>query len=190
MRLGFVGSTNPIKGLKVLLRELQLIKDRMNVEVHIFGLTYDENLFKEFPRLLDYYHDRIIFHGRFGRDVESLKSVYENIDVLVFASICEENAPLVVREALMTGTPVLASNLGGVPEIVVDGKNGLLFDPRVEGDLSRKIENLITNKELRLCLLKGAKETVVLDIDGHAAQIANLYVKLIERYSGKKQLEL
>src|SRR5262249_26824311 len=53
----------------------------------------------------------------------------ESIDVLVVPSVWPENSPLVIREAFLAGIPVIASRIGGIPEIVHDGRDGLLFGP-------------------------------------------------------------
>jgi len=191
IRFGFVGNITPTKGFAVLLRELQLLKTWENIEVHVFGQVYDENYFKkEFSCVTSEYLNKIRFHGRFERDDQSLKKVYENMDVLIFPSICEENSPLVVRESLMTGTPVIASNLGGIPEIIEEGVNGLLFDPDSIGDLAKKITGLIESRHLLFDLTKGAKKTAVLDINKHAEKIINLYTDLHKDHFEKKQKTL
>ena len=58
---------------------------------------------------------------------------------LVLPSVCYENFPRVIVEAFACGTPVIASRLGAIKEIVQDGYNGLLFEPSDPGDLGRKI---------------------------------------------------
>ena len=57
------------------------------------------------------------------------------LDALVVPSIWEENSPLVIREAFAAGVPVVASNIGGIPEVVTDEVNGLLFEPGNVQDL-------------------------------------------------------
>jgi glycosyltransferase involved in cell wall biosynthesis len=61
------------------------------------------------------------------------------IDVLVVPSIWHEPLGRVVLEAYAFGVPVIATCLGGTPEIVDDGETGLLFDPRVPGELAHTI---------------------------------------------------
>jgi glycosyltransferase involved in cell wall biosynthesis len=186
IRLGFVGNITATKGFAVLLSELQRIKNLEKIEVHIFGQIYEEEYFRrEFSHVTSRLLDRIKFHGRFERDPRSLKKVYENMDVLIFPSICEENSPLVVREALMTGTPVIASNIGGIPEIVVNENNGLLFDPDHSGDLAERIDKLIRDPQLIGRLWDGAKATKVKDINEHSQQIIDLYSILLSANVGK-----
>ena len=66
-----------------------------------------------------------------------------SIDVLVVPSIWPENAPLVIQEAFLAGIPVVASRIGGIPEMVTDGKNGLLFTAGDAVALSRTLARLI-----------------------------------------------
>jgi glycosyltransferase involved in cell wall biosynthesis len=69
-------------------------------------------------------------------------------DAFVLASKFE-GLPLTVIEAMSAGLPVIASNVGGVGELVQDGRNGLLFDSDDEDELVGKIEHLIRNPEER-----------------------------------------
>jgi glycosyltransferase involved in cell wall biosynthesis len=64
---------------------------------------------------------------------------------LVVPSIWPENAPLVVLEALSVGTPILASNLGGLPEIVSRLDTQLVFSWEREGDFARAISHCLSN---------------------------------------------
>lgn len=60
-----------------------------------------------------------------------------------------EGFPMAVLDAWAYGLPVITTPVGGVPDIVVDGKNGLLFTPGDTNTLAKKLETLITDKELR-----------------------------------------
>ena len=62
-------------------------------------------------------------------DFAALKEEMLKADYLVFPSICYENSPAVIYEALSLGLPVIASNIGGVAELVQDNFNGFLFKP-------------------------------------------------------------
>jgi glycosyltransferase involved in cell wall biosynthesis len=70
-------------------------------------------------------------------------------DAFVLASKFE-GLPLTIIEAMFAGLPVIASNVGGVGELVRDGRNGLLFDSDDEDELTAKIQHLIRNPEERL----------------------------------------
>jgi len=71
-----------------------------------------------------------------------------------------ENFPHTVVEALAVGCPVIATSVGGVPEVVVDGENGLLVDPRDAPGLARAIERFFSDADLRTRLAAGAAPSV------------------------------
>jgi len=70
------------------------------------------------------------------------------LDALVVPSIWEENSPLVIREAFAAGLPVVASKIGGIPEVIADEVNGLLFEPGNVEDLTRQLRRLIDQPDL------------------------------------------
>jgi hypothetical protein len=63
-------------------------------------------------------------------------------------SIWEENSPLVIREAFAAGVPVVASRIGGIPELIADEVNGLLFEPGNVDDLTRQLRRLTEEPDL------------------------------------------
>jgi glycosyltransferase involved in cell wall biosynthesis len=81
------------------------------------------------------------FCGAFDND--DAASVYDRFDVLVVPSLWPENSPLVIHEAFMAGMPVVASRIGGLPELVTDGINGLLFDPSSSASLANTLRTLV-----------------------------------------------
>jgi exopolysaccharide biosynthesis WecB/TagA/CpsF family protein len=68
--------------------------------------------------------------------------------LLVFPSLCYEAFPMVIVEAMSAGRPVVASRIGGIPEIVEDGKTGLLFEPGNPMDLAEKVRYLWERPDL------------------------------------------
>ena len=76
---------------------------------------------------------------------------------LIILPTYEETFGLVVAEAMIMGVPVIGSDAGGVPEIIEDGKNGLMFETKNSNSLAEKILIFINNKELRRNLAQNAK---------------------------------
>ena len=77
------------------------------------------------------------------------------------------------------GLPVVASNVGGIPEVVKDGENGLLFEPRNWMDLAEKITSLLNDDEMLERMGKNAKRSV------HGmtwTKAAKEYTKIYEKY--------
>ena len=76
--------------------------------------------------------------------------------MLVVPSIWPENSPLVIHEAFLAGVPVVASRIGGIPELVQDGVNGLLFEPGDADDLRARCSACSTNPRCSSdCVARG-----------------------------------
>lgn len=75
-------------------------------------------------------------------------NIISSADVVVHASCEPDPFPTVVVESLALGKAVVASKIGGVPEQIIDGETGFLFEPNDPNDLAVKISKLITNPEL------------------------------------------
>jgi glycosyltransferase involved in cell wall biosynthesis len=89
---------------------------------------------------------KIKFLGKVSQD--DLMKAYDACDMLVQPSI-NEGFGLVISEAMCFGKPVVGSNVGGIPEQIKDGINGLLFKPRDHLELASCIDALIASPELR-----------------------------------------
>ncbi|MCX6875074.1 MAG: glycosyltransferase family 4 protein [Verrucomicrobia bacterium] len=76
---------------------------------------------------------------------------------LVLPSL-EENCPMALIEAMAGGVPVVASRVGGIPDLIRDGETGLLFDPRDPADIRRQVTRLAQDAELRGQLGAAAKD--------------------------------
>ncbi|TAJ17147.1 MAG: glycosyltransferase, partial [Planctomycetota bacterium] len=101
------------------------------------------------------------------------------LDLVVVPSTWVENQPIVIREALAAGRPVVASRVGALPESVREGVDGWLFEPGAAGDLARVLRRLIEAPgEVRR--VAAALEPVV-DVDAHARELAALYAELVAR---------
>jgi glycosyltransferase involved in cell wall biosynthesis len=143
LRFGFVGTIAPAKGVHVLIDAFNRIRDS-SAELRIYG---DFNPTKhEYHRFLlrKFKNPSIRFVGRYDRVVDP----WSDIDVLVFPSIWFENYPQVLQEAFITRTPVVASRIGALPEIVRDGVNGFLFEAGNAEDLSAKMRLFLDNPDL------------------------------------------
>ncbi len=88
-------------------------------------------------------------------DRETLKSWLCEASLLVLPSI-EDNCPMVVLEAAAAGVPVVAANVGGIPDLIEDGKNGLLCDPLSATSMGDTVEKLLAQRELARTLAREA----------------------------------
>ena len=69
----------------------------------------------------------------------------------------EENCPMAILEAMAAGVPVVASRIGGIPDLIHHDETGLLFDPNDGSDIRRQVERIATDAELRIRLGLNAK---------------------------------
>ncbi|WP_424359128.1 glycosyltransferase family 4 protein [Methanocella sp. MCL-LM] len=95
--------------------------------------------------------DKVKFLGKVGQ--EDLLAGYDACDMVILPSI-NEGFGLVLSEAMCFGKPLIGSNIGGIPEQIVDGVNGYLFKPTDHEELAQYINSLIENPEV--CKQMGA----------------------------------
>lgn len=79
---------------------------------------------------------------------DKLSPLYENAQLFVLPSVWYEGFPTVLLEAMSHGIAVVCSRIGGLPEIVEEGVNGLLYEPRNAGELAARIQTLWQNPDL------------------------------------------
>ena len=80
-------------------------------------------------------------------DEDELPGLYASCDILTLPSY-NEGLPYVIIEALSSGLPIIASNAGGMPEVVTDGENGYIIEPGEVSDLADRLCRLAGNPEL------------------------------------------
>lgn len=127
LRVGFCGVLSPWKAPHLVVEAI--LGSQLEVELSVHGRT-EEGTFQPYidAMMARAANDpRIRFPGPYGSSQAS--AVFAAMDVLVVPSSWYENTPFVVLEAFAAGVPVVASDLGGLREIVRPGENGVLFRP-------------------------------------------------------------
>jgi len=118
--------------------------------------------------------DRFRFLGARG-DVSRLLVA---ADMFVLASH-HEGMPVVLMEATSVGLPIVATAVGGIPQVITDGRNGLLVPPGRPDALAAAVEHLVDQPALRLRLGRAAKETSeVFDVAAATSEIETVYRRL------------
>jgi glycosyltransferase involved in cell wall biosynthesis len=92
-------------------------------------------------------------------------TIFERIDITVLPSLYKEGLPNVLLESMSMGVPVVSSNLGGVPEIVIDGSTGYMVEPGNKKALSDAIEKLWKNQENYQQMKTNARKLMVDQFD-------------------------
>ncbi len=178
VRFGFVGSLVWYKGGEVLVEAMRALQARGfgdRAHLNVYG-GFDPEKDEHHRRLAELAEDApVTFHGRF--DNARLSEVYAEIDVLVVPSVWYENSPITIHEAFLTGTPVLASSIGGMAEFVRDGEDGLHFAVGDAQDLAAKMERVVSEDGL-LERLQSAEWMRVKTIDEDGAMTEARYRSL------------
>ncbi len=174
VRFGYIGTVAELKGVHVLVKAFRSLGEA-GASLEIFGGT------GEFPHYVKWLKELagdapVTFHGRFAPG--KVADTFSRIDVLVTPSIWYENSPLVIHEAFLTGTPVLTAGIGGMPDLVEDGVNGMHFEQGDSRDLARMMKTLIDNPDNIRRM--GEAAPGVSTIEENARAIERLYEEAIE----------
>jgi len=185
----FAGRLHPNKGLHILLRSLQFLK--MPIELAVVGSQrarfYCSDYHSEILELVDAIN-KTGFHkvNLLGLQTQQeLISLYQRATIFVCPSISEPFG-IVNLEAMSCETPVVASNVGGIPEVVKHNTNGLLVPPGKPEELAKAIELLLEDKSLRDNFGREGRKWVVsyFSSEAVASRLRDLYVELVESYLG------
>ena len=141
----YVGGLRPVKGVEYIIRAVPDVLERLPQTKFI--LVGDGSSRKDIEQLITEIgmSESVQLAGRISR--EKLLAYYQKADVFVMPSLNEPQG-IVALEAMACGLPVVGSNVGGIPEMVRDGENGLLVTPGNASALSDAIITLLTNKQL------------------------------------------
>lgn len=115
------------------------------------------------------------------REKEDLMRLVADSKLVVLPSRWYENLPFSVMESFALGKPVIASDIGGIPEMVEDGINGLLFPPEDEGGLMQQLKRLLSSGELRAEMGAAAREKAQkrYNSSSHYQRIMEIYQRLL-----------
>lgn len=150
----FVGRLERQKNLKTLIKAVSGIsKSQASIKLSFVGAGSQK---EELVRLADKLEVNLEIKERISN--EKLPEVYRQADVFVLPSLAEGH-PKALLEAMSCGLACIASDIPGVNEIIVDGKNGLLIKPTEEG-LAEGLKRLIGDSGLRQRLGISARKTV------------------------------
>lgn len=158
VRIGIVGQIGPWKGHDDLLAASAILKRKqINCEVHIFG-SNKTSAAADLRALSDKLEisDRLHWHGF----ITDRHEIYSKIDICAVPSRFEDPLPTVAIEAGMAGLPCVATRQGGLPEIIEDGRTGLLVDRQNPDQLADALQKLISTPEVRMAMGKAAGELV------------------------------
>jgi glycosyltransferase involved in cell wall biosynthesis len=169
------------KGLTYLLDTAAIVKKtHPNIAFNVYGEGELRDELMSKAEMLGLNGDEI-FKGAFTNR-EELTRIMAGTDIFLLSSILE-GQPLVIVEAMAYGCPIVSTNVGGIPELITDGVNGLLCLPENPHCLAEKIVMLIDNPELRQRLSKAARasyEKSPFGAEAAANHFVSVYSEMLE----------
>lgn len=153
LRIGYIGQVAELKGVHVILEAAQQLPNA-KLTVSVFGDLEPYPRYAARLQALAAHDPRVTLAGPYhGHD--QLARVFSDLDVIVVPSLWYENSPNAILEAFAHKTPVLATRLGGMAELVDHDVNGLLFTAGDARDLATQLQRLIDEPELLGRLRQG-----------------------------------
>lgn len=175
LRIGYLGQHAPHKGVHLLIEAFKrLDTSRRKCRLVLHGKAPDTSPYgRELLRRANH-HPGILFAGPYPNS--QVGRVLNDLDVLVVPSIWYENMPAVIAEALATQAPVVASRIGGIPELVRHNENGLLFEAGSVAGLAEQLQRLLDEP----ALVSHLRNTYLIPTIGEeVATLLSLYKSLL-----------
>ena len=149
-----IGTITPRKNQNAFIRALDSLAAKINFKVIFLGSTENNSYSAEFLELVK--NRPWCEYPGFESGFEKLKPYYEKASLVALPTL-EDNCPMVVLEAMAAGLPVVAANVGGVPELIQDEKTGLLCNSQNAGSMSSAVEKILTQPESARVMAAEAK---------------------------------
>lgn len=180
IRFTYIGYFGKHKGIDVLINALPYLNNPNSFSINLVGKG--ELMEGIIDKVREMGLDGIVsFWGK----IDDIRDAYRNTDVFILPSIWPENQPVTITEAMASKIPVIASNLGGVPELIEDEKTGYLFEAGDSRDLAQKMSEFILHPEKIKTYGEAAYNKIVNNT------LENQIKKIIDIYNREdSQLEL
>ncbi len=173
--VGTVSRLSDDKGIKYLLEGFKIASCKnSNLRLKIIGSGPKEKEFKNLSKDLGL-SDKVEFLGRVDR--KKIPNFLNSIDIFILTSVWGESFGIVLVEAGIMEKPCITTNIGGMPEVVLNNKTGLIIKPYSSQDVSDALAKLAKNKKLRINMGKEAARRVKnnFSLEKMLKQIDNLF---------------
>ena len=173
--VGFTGNMRPVKGVDVLLKSVEHLPGDLNIHCLLVGEVRD----KRIPKIASgkRIRQRVHFTG-FRSDAAAIAGA---CDVFVMPSVEREGLPRAVIEAMAQSIPPIVTNVGGMPELVVDRECGRVVPPRDPEALADAIATLVRDPGIRHEYGRRARERIQthFNIDQTIEQMLTLFNEVL-----------
>lgn len=171
----YIGRLSSEKGIATLIQAFKQVADR-EIQLKVVGEGPERQCLEEAAKE----DDRIEFTGYLSG--EELRDATRSARAVVIPSEWYENAPISILEAFAYGKPVIGARIGGIPEMIDDGKNGFLFESGNADDLSEKIQKFLVLSDDEFADMGKAarlKAEEKYNPETHYEKLVDLYEKAI-----------
>ncbi|MGM0865822.1 MAG: glycosyltransferase family 4 protein [Bacillota bacterium] len=154
-KVGILARLSPEKNHSLFLEIVATMKEEKDLQFYIAGDGPERESIQEKIQKLGI-NDRVTLLG----EVQEPHSFIQSMDALLLTSE-REVFPMVILEAMATGTPVITINKGGISEAIADGETGMMVNSHSVKAFCEKISSLKSNWELRKMIISAARQKVV-----------------------------
>lgn len=176
-RIGYIGTLSKVKGVEWLIRTFM----RLDINATLFIAGRGESIeYEEYLKKITSVDKRISFLGYIKP-----ADFFSQIHLSIVPSIWSDTFPTVAIESCAYSVPVIATRVGGLPEIIHDGINGLLIEPLDDISLSDAIMNLYEDKTLLHSLSENSREIILPLLDSD--RMIDELIEVINEVSSSKK---
>lgn len=176
--IAYIGRLSSIKGVDLLLKAVKRVSAKWPVQVHIVGDGPDRDKLEALSRQLTI-SEITCFHGQ----QLDIASYLKRVSIFVYPSRCQEIFGISIVEAMAYGVPCIASNVGGIPEIIEDGVSGYLFQSENVSDLASKLELVmekIESDKIAALISEEKKTASKFSIHNTVLSLEKLYAQVLD----------
>jgi glycosyltransferase involved in cell wall biosynthesis len=176
----FVGRLEAVKGVDTLLRAVALAAGRVDgLSVTIAGDGEDRSRLEKMSSALGL-DETVQFRGWLSR--EELAACYAEAEIVAIPSVWPETLASVGVEALAAGRPVVASDVGGIPEVVVDGVTGRLVRRRDTRMFADALVDILTDAEIAEQMSQSSRLNLgKFSMEAHVDRLESIYEMLVTK---------
>jgi len=151
----FLSFVSKQKGANIAIKALHKLSNIRNIKLIIAG---DGEYLDDAKLLVRHYHieSRTIFTGFVPN--ENTSQYYNAADIFIFPTLRVESFGIVIAEAMACKKPIIASNIGSIPDVIDNGVNGILFPPGDFKELSKQINRLLSDRKYSEMISQNARQ--------------------------------
>ena len=162
----------PRKGLKYLIEASNLLPPKLPIHIVLIGHIKNEHLLRSISQSA--YAENIHLVG-FQKNAAA---IIKSCDVCILPAIKREGLPKGIIEGMIQGVAPIVTDTGGSPELIENGKSGLIVSPESSASIAKAISTLYTNKDILESVKREAKYKIRKDFD--VKRTISSYVSLYE----------